>query len=85
MSEPFDYDDVEIPSCKHCGWDMSWADCHMIDCEDGEYDAYEEDCINNDPGTFVTCHECGGKGGHYYCPNEKCLPPNQNPNLKDQP
>ncbi len=67
-----DYDDRR--ACSRCGWEMEWAECHMIDCEDGVYDAYEEDCINNDPGTFVNCSECHGKGGHWYCPNDKCHP-----------
>lgn len=67
-----DYD--EEPTCKHCGYQMDWAECHMIDCEDGQYDAYEQDAINNDPGTYLKCYECNGKGGHWYCPNKDCNP-----------
>lgn len=67
-----DYDDE--PSCPHCGYQMAWADCHMIDCEGGQYDLYEEDCINYDPGTYAKCEECDGEGGRWYCPNKDCPP-----------
>lgn len=73
--EPRDDDYDEEPACKHCGYQLDWAECHMIDCEDGWYDDYEEDCINNDPGTYVICRECNGKGGHWYCANKDCNPP----------
>ena len=77
------YDDAEMypdeePDwhyCPHCGNDMDWADCWMIDCEDGEYDLYEEDCINYGPGTYAKCQECDGNGGWWYCPNKDCKPP----------
>lgn len=70
-----DHDDGEwagAPYCKKCGNGMDWADCWQIDCEEGVYDAYEEDCINNDPGTWMTCETCEGKGGWWYCPNPAC-------------
>lgn len=67
-----DWDDT--PCCPHCGGMMDWADCHMIDCEDGVYDLGEEDPINYDPGTYATCGECGGKGGWWYCPDKNCKP-----------
>lgn len=60
--------------CEHCGCELEWAECHMIDCEDGMYDLGEEDCINYDLGTYVKCRECDGEGGHWYCPNAKCKP-----------
>lgn len=62
------------PSCPKCGYQMDWAECHMIDCEEGYYDLGEEDCINYDRGTYVVCRECEGKGGHWYCPNKDCPP-----------
>jgi hypothetical protein len=73
-------DDERYPkSCEVCGWDMEWAECHMIDCEDGAYDLGEEDPINYAPGTYDTCRECDGKGGWWYCPNDKCQPTQANP------
>jgi len=73
--EPRDDDYDEDPTCKHCGYQMAWGPCHMIDCEDGEYDAYEQDAINNDPGSYVKCDECNGLGSHWYCLNKDCNPP----------
>lgn len=72
---PVDSDYEDEPSCPDCGYQMDWAECHMIDCEDGEYDLGEEDPINYDPGTYAKCRECGGKGGWWYCPNKDCPPP----------
>jgi len=67
--------DVEYPpACAKCGNQMDWAECHMIDCEEGYYDLGEEDCINYDPGTYAMCGECEGEGGWWYCPNEDCKP-----------
>lgn len=61
-------------SCPHCGSCMDWADCWMIDCEEGYYDLGEQDCINYDPGTYAKCQECDGNGGWWYCPNKSCKP-----------
>lgn len=61
----FEYD--RTPICEKCFGEMDWADCWMIDCEEGFYDAYEEDCINNDPGTYVRCEQCEGEGGWWFC------------------
>lgn len=58
--------------CKACGWEMDWADCWMIDCEDGEYDAHDQDCINFGPGSYRTCETCEGAGGWWYCQNKDC-------------
>lgn len=71
-SGPPQYEEPDYHYCKHCGWEMDWAECHMIDCEDGVYDLGEEDCINYDPGTWATCYECNGKGGYWYCANQAC-------------
>jgi hypothetical protein len=67
MSEPCI--DDERNCCPKCGNDMEWADCWMIDCEEGTYDLYEEDPIFYSPGDRASCTECGGKGGWLYCPN----------------
>lgn len=40
----------------------AWVRC-WTGCEDGHFDAYEDDPINNDPGDLETCDECHGKGG----------------------
>jgi hypothetical protein len=66
------YYEPDYHYCKKCGCEMDWADCWMIDCEEGYYDLGEEDCINYDPGTYVKCSECEGNGGWWYCPNKEC-------------
>ena len=66
--------DADWHYCSNCGCEMDWADCWMIDCEEGYYDLGEEDCINYDPGTYVKCSECEGNGGWWYCPNKQCTP-----------
>lgn len=65
----YDFDE-EDDTCPECGTPMEWSPCHMIDCEEGNYDLYEEDPINYDPGTYAACSECDGEGGSWYCP--KC-------------
>jgi hypothetical protein len=67
-------DEEYPPACSHCGGQMDWADCWMIDCEEGYYDLHEQDCINYDPGTYAKCSECEGKGGWWYCPSKECKP-----------
>lgn len=73
------YDDVwELtPCCEKCGNEMDWADCYQIDCEDGQVDVGEQDCINYAPGTYVKCDTCEGKGGWWYCPNKACSVPGE--------
>jgi hypothetical protein len=73
-AQPMDDSDRYV-TCKVCGNDMEWAECYMIDCEEGFYDLGEEDCINYDPGTYVKCRECDGNGGWWYCP---VCPPSAN-------
>lgn len=63
-----DFDD-DRRACPKCGDEMEWADCWQIDCEDGVYDTYEEDPINNSPGDYETCSTCGGHGGWLFCRN----------------
>jgi hypothetical protein len=54
------------PVCS-CGAEMFWAECHMLDCWDGEYDLHDEDAINYAEGTWAPCGECDGKGGYWVC------------------
>jgi hypothetical protein len=63
-----DADEPVYHFCKKCGNEMQWADCWMIDCEDGWYDMSEQDCINYEPGTYAKCETCEGHGGWCYCP-----------------
>jgi len=60
------------PICEKCGDEMEWADCYEIDCEDGSYDGYEEDPTWYDPGEWVKCSTCEGKGGWWIC--VRCSP-----------
>jgi hypothetical protein len=46
--------------------ETGWLPC-WNGCEDGYFDAYEDDPINCDPGELELCHECHGKGGHTVC------------------
>lgn len=54
--------------CPDCGCGMEWMDCYT-NCDGGYYDAYEDDGVNEAPGTFVPCGECGGDGGWWFCPS----------------
>jgi len=68
MSEDYEYDDTPCPKCG--AEPTHWRRCTEIDCDDGFIDLYDEDPINEDPGTFRTCPECQGTGIHHWCP--KC-------------
>ena len=46
--------------------DTGWVAC-WNGCEDGYFDAYEDDPINNDPGVMLRCSECCGHGGWTVC------------------
>ena len=46
----------------HTGWVPCWNGC-----EDGYFDAYEDDPINNSEGDLGMCRECGGEGGFVVC------------------
>lgn len=65
-----DYDIQEGP-CPKCGHDVLHSRrCDDIGCEDGYTDAYEDDPINESPGTWEVCRECHGTGILRWCP--KC-------------
>lgn len=55
------------PSCVVCGDELVWVECHMHDCEEGSYDAYEEDPLWYNPGDREVCGECNGRGGWWFC------------------
>jgi hypothetical protein len=59
--------DPEPRRCPDCGDEMDWADCVAFDCEEGLVDAYEDDPINEEPGTLVPCSQCDGQGGWWVC------------------
>lgn len=44
------------------GWVPCWAGC-----DEGWFDAYEDDPINNDPGDLEMCDACNGEGGWTVC------------------
>lgn len=67
-----DYDEPQYHFCKKCGNEMAWADCWQINCEEGQYDEYEDDAINFAPGSYRNCETCKGKGGWWYCENPAC-------------
>lgn len=44
----------------------AWVPC-WNGCEDGYFDAYEDDPINNDMGDLELCSQCHGNGGWVVC------------------
>ncbi len=45
---------------------VGWVPCWMA-CDEGYFDEYEDDPINNDPGDVSLCIECRGAGGFVVC------------------
>jgi hypothetical protein len=45
---------------------VGWIRCRA-GCDEGLFDEYEDDPINEDPGTFSMCSECNGEGGWDVC------------------
>lgn len=60
-------DATNYDSCPRCGGMWAWFPCTNFGCEDGLVDLYEDDPINESPGTFVTCPECHGREGGWWC------------------
>ena len=56
----------QAETCPRCGADLEWVACFQF-CEDGWYDEYEYDAVNNARGTWVPCETCDGKGGWLEC------------------
>jgi hypothetical protein len=48
------------------GDNTGWVHCHA-GCDDGLFDAYEDDPINCFPGETEICDECAGEGGWVVC------------------
>lgn len=62
-----DQDDCDLaPECPVCYAQMEWEQCDAC-CGDGEIDAYDEDPINESPGSFEPCRDCHGLGGFMQC------------------
>lgn len=59
-------------TCALCHSEMEWEECQALGCEDGYYDAYEDDPNFYDPGDMKRCPECNGKGGEWWCPKFDC-------------
>lgn len=57
--------------CSKCGSLLEWECCDRCWGE-GDYDLYEDDPINECPGTFALCPECKGDGGFWVCTNAEC-------------
>lgn len=58
-------------TCALCHAEMEWEECGA-GCEDGYFDAYEEDPLFYDPGDLLPCHQCNGQGGSWWCPEPQC-------------
>lgn len=58
----------EPECCPICGAQLEWVDCWM-GCDEGYFDEYETDPINNDPGDMSPCSACHGEGGYLECPD----------------
>jgi len=58
-------------TCFLCDCEMEWEDCGACG-GDGFFDGYEEDPNWYAPGEDVTCTQCGGEGGNYWCVTGSC-------------
>jgi hypothetical protein len=69
-------DDDELPDedkvpCPACGNSTTLSrECTYSGCQDGFEDLYEDDPINESPGTYITCVNCSGTSIERWCP--KC-------------
>lgn len=68
MFEDYEIDDEG--TCPHCGHSpVHYRDCTNF-CEEGFFDAADEDPINYYPGeAYERCPECRGTGIETWCPN----------------
>lgn len=74
--EHLDY--YEPVLCPVCMAEMEWVECYQVGCEDGYYDAWEDDPLWYSPGETERCETCQGKGGWLQClnlPHETAAPP----------
>lgn len=54
------------PKHGDVGENTAWVPC-WTGCDEGYFDAYEDDPINCDPGDLEVCDECRGRGGWVVC------------------
>ena len=54
------------PKHGDVGDNVAWVPC-WTGCEEGYFDDYDDDPINNDPGDMSVCAECRGNGGWTVC------------------
>jgi hypothetical protein len=65
-------DEPDCPVCPHCGQGMDYEYCDQ--CEDGysDHDCGEDCCACLYPEPNVTCDQCDGDGGWWWCDNSAC-------------
>jgi hypothetical protein len=61
-----DFEQDEEEYCSVCGGPMEWVDCWK-GCDDGEWDLYEANPNEYEPGEVQTCDGCEGQGGYLEC------------------
>jgi len=66
MSVRFDRQKDSWVCTEHGECETGWVQCYA-GCDDGEFDEYEDDPINNDEGDYSICPECHGEGGFRVC------------------
>lgn len=67
------FDSDDWPNCKSCGAGLVFEDCGI--CDDGYThpgELYEEDPLGYEEDDVQPCHQCGGDGGWWICPNNGC-------------
>ena len=63
---PDDEDDDEEEWCLICGGPMEWVNCYNCFGE-GEFDLYDMNPNEYEPGDIDRCEICQGKGGYLEC------------------
>lgn len=58
-------------TCCLCDYEMEWEDCNEC-AGDGFVDCFEDDPNFYEPGETADCHQCGGKGGDWWCSKRDC-------------
>jgi len=67
VTDDYEIDDLPCPKCGHHVTHS--RHCSNFHCQDGMEDLYEDDPVNESPGTFIGCGECCGTGIERWCPN----------------
>lgn len=76
-SEPDEGSD-EYDCCDICGGPIEWVDCYACFGE-GEFDLYEQNPLEYEPGEIERCDVCHGKGGYLECMHLEDHPQNRIP------